>query len=58
MYKFLNCPRSKSTGVVFDSSLSHNLSGLRHHGRRDVEDGTGEMLAWCYLTLSSSHSAE
>lgn len=59
MYKSLKCPRSKSTGVVFDSSLSRNLSGLRYRGRRDVEkDGTGGMLAWYYSTLSSGQSAE
>jgi hypothetical protein len=59
MYKSLKCPGSKSTGVVFDSSLSHNLSGLRYRGRRDVEnDGTGGMLAWYYSTLSSCQSVE
>jgi hypothetical protein len=59
MYKFLKFPRSKSTGVVFDSPFSRNLSGLRYRGRRDVgRDSTEEMLAWCYSTLSSSQSAE
>jgi hypothetical protein len=58
MYKSLKCPRSKSTGVVFDSPFSRNLSGLRYRGRRDVEnDGTGGMLAWYYSTLSSCQSA-
>jgi hypothetical protein len=59
MYKSLKFPGSKSTGAVFDSPFSRNLSGLRHRGRRDVEDdGTGGMLVWYYSALSSGQSAE
>jgi hypothetical protein len=59
IYKALKCLGSKSTGVVFDSSSSRNLSGLRYHGRRDVgKYGTGGMSAWYESTLSSGPSAE
>jgi hypothetical protein len=59
IYKSLKRPRSKSTSVDFDFPLSHNLSGLRYRGRREVEnDVTEGMLVWYYSTLSSGQSAE